>query len=114
MKLRVLSCWLVLVTLAVCQDDRSGGIRVPAGGWVPDGATAIKIAEASLIPVYGEEQIASERPLDATLKDDVWTVESMSPCANVKSDKRTVCYGGEAVVKLSKLDARVLFMTHYK
>ena len=39
----------------------------PAGGYVPDALTAVKIAEAVLVPVYGEQKIASERPFKAKL-----------------------------------------------
>jgi hypothetical protein len=34
----------------------------PKDGFVPDAKTAVKIAEAVLIPVYGENKIESERP----------------------------------------------------
>jgi hypothetical protein len=35
----------------------------PRDGFVPDSATAVKIAEAVLVPVYGREKIESEYPL---------------------------------------------------
>jgi hypothetical protein len=85
-----------------------------ARSYVPDATTAGKIAEAVLIPVYGEKQIASERPFRATLKDEVWTVEGRLHCSDGKGGTTTMCLGGTAVVKLSKLDGRILFMMHYK
>ena len=32
-------------------------------GYVPNAETAVKIAEAVLIPIYGEKQVVAERPL---------------------------------------------------
>jgi hypothetical protein len=48
---------------------------VPKEGFVPNEKTAIRIAEAVLGPIYGEDQIAKERPFAATLKGGVWTIE---------------------------------------
>src|SRR5450755_1066852 len=71
----------------------------PASGYVPDAATAVKVGVAVLIPVYGEQKIASERPLKATLDGDVWTVEGTLYCGDGKPG---MCPGGTATVKLSK------------
>src|SRR5215469_10540523 len=65
----------------------------PARGYVPDAATAVKIAEAVLIPVYGEEKIVSERPFKAKLDGDVWTVEGTLYCGDGKIGS---CLGGTA------------------
>jgi hypothetical protein len=109
MKLRALCCGLVLVTSAVSQNHSR------TKDFVPDATTAVRVAEAVLIPVYEEKQIATERPFHATLKDDVWTVEGTLRCPDGKGGSSTVmCVGGTARVKLSKVDARILFMTHYK
>jgi hypothetical protein len=86
----------------------------PTGGFVPDSQTAIKIAEAVLIPVYGEKQIRSEEPFTAELKRAVWIVGGTLRCPDGKGGVTTDCDGGVAVVKLSKADGRVLFMLHYK
>jgi hypothetical protein len=75
----------------------------PKAGFIPDAATAAKVAEAILIPIYGEQNIIGERPFKATLKGNTWTVAGTLPSHLV---------GGTAIVKLSKLDGRVLFVTH--
>ena len=75
----------------------------PKNGFVPDGATAIRIAEAVLKPIYGDQHIDSERPLQAHLRNGVWTVVGTLKSANV---------GGSAVLKLSQSDGRVLFVIH--
>jgi hypothetical protein len=81
---------------------------------VPDSKTAVKIAEAVLIPVYGEKQIDSERPLHAKLKDNVWTVSGTLRCPDGRGGTTTSCDGGTAEVKIAKDDGRILSMIHYK
>jgi hypothetical protein len=98
-----IACGLFLVPLAFGQ-----GVK-PERGFVPDSKTAIKIAEAVLVPVYGEKQIDSEKPLIAKLQHDVWTVQGTLNCPAGE-----VCHGGVAVVEISKTDGRILSMTHYK
>ena len=106
---------LVLVVAALGQSRQSNTPNGPANGYVPDATTATKIAEAVLGPVFGEKRILSERPFHATLKDNVWTVGGTLYCANGKVSSMTnACFGGTAVVKISKADGRILFMTHYE
>jgi hypothetical protein len=76
----------------------------PKNGFVPDEATAVKIGEAVAVAQYGEQRISRERPFRARLREDVWTVMGTLHPEGV--------FGGTAVVKLSKLDGRVLFLTH--
>lgn len=105
----ILCCTLAIVALAASQE-------APKPNYVPNSKTAIAIAEAVLIPVYGKKQIESERPFKATLKDNVWTVAGTLYCPDGKpqTDKLPSCFGGVAVVEISKLDARIISMTHYK
>jgi hypothetical protein len=111
MRILTLLCGcLILLTATIAQSYR------PKAGFVPDSATAIKIAEAVLIPVYSEEKIVAERPFSAELKGDVWTVTGTLRCTDeqgkpVPSD---YCHGGVATVRLSRIDGRVLFMIHGK
>jgi len=56
---------LILAAAALCQTATD---YKPKAGFVPDSKTAVTVAEAVLIPVYGKEQIESERPFTATLK----------------------------------------------
>ncbi len=108
----------------VLAERPIAGRARPKEGFVPDSTTAVVIAEAVLIPVYGREQIESERPLTAILKGDVWTVSGTLPCpdrktdgasgANPKSKTLRVCDGGVAVVEISKVDAHIISMTHGK
>jgi len=108
----MLSSVLLLTTVALCQSAVS---YKPPSGFVPDSKTAVAIAEAVLIPVYGKEHIESERPFGATLRQDVWTIAGTLYCPDGKGGVKTEdCAGGVAVVKISKNDGRVLYMLHGK
>ncbi len=66
----VLSIVLALAaSLSVAQSPGLGVPKsvVPKDGFVPTATVAVAIAEAVLIPVYGRQQIASERPFKAEL-----------------------------------------------
>lgn len=83
---------------------KQGGGFVPPNGFVPDKKTALKVAEAILVSVYGEKQIAEEQPLKIALVDnDVWLVWGTL-------DPRDL--GGTAVIKISKRTGKVLFLAH--
>ena len=60
------------------------GYYKPQQGFVPDEATAIKIGEAVLTTIYGQEQVDQEKPLDAHLGMDIWTVLGSTDCLDKK------------------------------
>ncbi len=81
----------------------------------PRGAdTAINVAEAVLVPVYGKEKIESERPFTAKLKGEVWTATGTLHCPDGEGGTTTSCVGGVAIVEIPKLDGRILSMVHGK
>jgi hypothetical protein len=80
---------------------------VPPDGFVPDAATAIRIAEAVWIPVYGADMIGKERPFNATLAGEVWTVTGSLPNGPGQ-------IGGVALAEISKQDARIIRVSHGK
>jgi hypothetical protein len=86
----------------------------PRTGYVPDEATAVKVAEAVLVPIYGEQHIISERPFTAVLYGDIWTVTGTLNCADGKGGTTRICVGGVAEIKLSATDARILSVHHGK
>jgi NTF2 fold immunity protein of polymorphic toxin system component len=105
--LSILCLSIVIVSFAMAQ-----GIQ-PKEGFVPNQETAIRIAEAVLIPIYGKDRLESERPFTAELKENKWTVYGTLRCSDGKSGSTTVgCRGGVATVEISKLDARVLSVSH--
>ena len=83
---------------------------VPPEGFVPDSATATRIAEAVWIPIYGEKHIRDERPYVARLNGDVWRVVGSFPPA----PPGQMWLGGRALVEISKRDGRILRVSHGK
>ncbi len=80
---------------------------MPKEGFVPDEETAIHIAIAVLVPVYGEATVHSEEPFVATLHKGIWTVSGTVP-------KITGYHGGVATVEIAKKDARIIRLIHGK
>jgi hypothetical protein len=78
---------------------------MPPEGYVPNAQTAVAIAEAVLVPVYGKEKIEQEKPLHAVLSHGVWTVTG-----TLAEGWR----GGVAEVKISQRNGRILQLTHYR
>lgn len=99
---------LVLICLWVlCASSVSGAPQTfkPKDGFIPDEKTAIRVAEAVLSPIYGEEKIISERPFTAKLKKGVWTVTGHLPEG---------WDGGVAEIKISKETGEIISVTHGK
>ncbi|HZS57020.1 MAG TPA: NTF2 fold immunity protein [Bryobacteraceae bacterium] len=112
---KCLICSILLVT--TLQAAGRGAAKaangyVPLNGFVPTAETAIAVAEAVLQPVYGKEQIESERPFKAVLNGNVWVVTGSVPCHNPPPGAE--CPGGAAEIRISKRTGQVLFMTHYE
>ncbi len=83
---------------------KQGRSYIPPNGFVPDTKTALRVAEAILIAVYGEEEIAKQRPFKIALVDnEVWLVWGTL-------DQRYL--GGTGVIKISKRTGKVLFLSH--
>jgi hypothetical protein len=78
---------------------------LPAGGVIPDAETAIRIAEAVWLPVYGAETIEKHKPIQAELKYGVvWIVSGSLQNAGteaalsafiLKADGRILALGEE-------------------
>lgn len=90
--------------IAVAATPSSGPTFTPRNGFVPDAATARRIAEAVWIPIYGEEHIAAEKPFKVSLNGDVWTVTG--------KDLPPGTAGGVAEADISKIDGRILRVIH--
>jgi hypothetical protein len=89
--------------IEISKKDCSVITRQPVEGYVVNEETAIKIAEAVWLPVYGYK-IYSEQPFKAQLANDVWTVKG-----TLKTS-----LGGVLYIEISKKDCRILEMYHGK
>ncbi len=97
-------CSSLLVPVLAQEKKHS---YVPKEGFVPDAATAMKIAEAVWTPIYGEKEIAEQKPFRATLKEDVWTVLG-------SFNHPPSWSGGVAVAEISKTTGQILRVSHGK
>jgi hypothetical protein len=94
---------LSLLSPVAAQDKPHS--YVPKEGFVPDAATAIRIAEAVWIPIYGEKDIAEQKPFRAILKNGVWTVLGTFNHPPSWS-------GGVALAEISKATGQILRISH--
>jgi hypothetical protein len=74
-------------------------------GYVPDAATAIRIAVTVWEPLYGKAHIARERPFHAILTSGVWHVTGSLP---------RLTLGGVAEADIRRSDGKVLRIMHGK
>ena len=75
----------------------------PQQGYIPDEKTAISIAVAVWIPIYGKEQIEKEKPYTAVLKNGVWYIAGSLPEGWL---------GGVAEAEIAKDDGRIIRISH--
>ncbi len=102
---------LLVPRLAGSQVSHSAS-AAPLHGFVPDSATAVRVAVAVWIPLYGEQAVMDRQPFVAKLEDSVWTVTGtplpqLSPTIVLNG----VAVAGGAVVPIAKIaqsNARVL------
>ncbi|SEO31600.1 NTF2 fold immunity protein [Mucilaginibacter gossypiicola] len=92
---------LILINCSLKYRVKRQEARIPK---VPDEKTAIKIAEAVWLPIYGES-IYQERPFTATLNNGVWYVYGCKPDSAL---------GGVAEIKIRKSDCKILWFQHLK
>lgn len=94
---------LIIVTILSCSSMKKENFQTM--DYVPNQETAIKIAEAIWLPLYGES-IYEKKPYKATLIDNnIWRVEG-----TLDSEK----IGGVPIIEIQKKDCKVLKVTHTK
>jgi hypothetical protein len=74
----------------------------PETGYVPDAKTAVAIAEAVWLPIYGES-VLDLRPWTARLVDEVWLVEGT---------RAPLSPGGVPLARISKRTGEILRISH--
>ena len=99
-----------ILTTLICSTSFAQP-QQKADGYVPDEKTAVRVAEAVLSPIYGEDQIIHERPFHASLQDGVWTVTGTF---EQPSNPRLVRVGGVAQIRIDMRTCAILSFTHGK
>ena len=77
----------------------------PKEGYLPDKETAIKIAVAVWIPIYGKKEIKNQKPYNAVLENGIWFVSGSLP----KGWK-----GGVAEAEIIKENGKIIRISHGK
>jgi hypothetical protein len=99
-----------LVIIACANKEEKNQLNKPVkeyrsnpdiDGYVPNNETAIRIAEAIWLPIYGNE-IYEYKPFKATLNGDVWEVTGT---LHTK-------LGGTPFAAIQKRDAKIINVTH--
>lgn len=112
MKFKKLTIAVTILTLAIVSTF--GTIRFaeaarhnykPAEGYVPNEETAIAIAVAVWVPIYGKERIEEKKPYKAILKDGIWYVRGSIPQG---------WKGGVPEAEITKDNGRILRVSHGK
>ncbi|MDP4197065.1 MAG: NTF2 fold immunity protein [Bacteroidota bacterium] len=99
----MISILLLLFKLSIASTQSDN--YIPPNGLVPDKETAIKIAEAIWLPIYGNE-IYNYKPFVAELSSDkrIWKVSG-----TVHTIK-----GGEPYAEFRKKDCKIIKVIHYE
>lgn len=103
MKYRSIIFAALIVSSVFADGLMPKGSYVPPDGFVPDAETAISVARAVWIPIYGAKQIDGQKPYEATLTGEVWTVTGSLPKGYS---------GGVAGAEISKKDGRIIRVSH--
>lgn len=103
-KPRILCFGVTLILLICICALGAARPKLPQQGVVPDERTAVKIAEAVFLPIFGVDEVEKWRPYHAQFdKNGVWTVYGTLP-RNWR--------GGTPSLTIRKQDARVLEVWH--
>ncbi|WP_082320193.1 YbbC/YhhH family protein [Ralstonia solanacearum] len=104
---------LLSATLVSAQEKLSeneivqmnGSSHIPEKGVIPDEQTAKKVAEAILVPIYGQESIERQKPFRVVLLGNIWIVTGYLPPDQL---------GGVFRIEIAKQDGHVIQVMHGK
>jgi hypothetical protein len=99
---------LLLVPCLAGAQQSAPQAKVPVRGFVPDSATAVRIAVGVWIPLYGEKEINAQQPFVATLKGSVWTVTATPHATTYLLLGGRAIEGGTPLARIAQSDARIL------
>jgi hypothetical protein len=116
MKHYLLVAWLALGMVVAAQDPSdhrafeyvrrtmvlSHSYQAPKG-YVPDADTAVAIAYAVTVPIYGRSEVDGEKPLRAELKDGQWLVLGTFHGRGA---------GGTLDVLIDQMTGKILYLSH--
>lgn len=91
---------IVMTTIMINLNDNQ------AENYVPDEKTAVKVAEAIWVPIYGD-RVLDKKPFKATLSEDgkIWIVKGTVPKGML---------GGYPIIEIRKSDCKIIKVSHSK
>jgi len=101
--MKLLTLCLVLLNLSFPMETNA---QYNPPDYVPDQKTALTIAEAVMVPIYGE-RVLKQRPFKVTLVDGRWIIKGTLHCP-----KDRYCNGGTVHLEINKKTAEVLKAKH--
>lgn len=96
--------FLTMFVSSIVLAENRNHTFMPEHGYVPDAKTAIRIAEAIWLPIYGE-RIYTKKPFVAKLQGDVWLIQGSLPVQMI---------GGVPAAEISKKTGEILRVSHGK
>ena len=111
LKTLALLLFSLFITVANAGNENGNNLKprmdtyVPENGYVPDEITAVLVAEAILVPIYGKAEIERQKPFVTSLSGNVWTITGSIP-------KNLL--GGVFLIQINKQDGTVIRLTHGK
>jgi|HubBroStandDraft_6_1064221.scaffolds.fasta_scaffold1837237_2 hypothetical protein len=103
--------YLLLLFVLSFVTPLIGQSEVPKNGYVPDEATAVRIAEAVFTPIYGAKRVHSEGPFRARLEGDHWVVQGTLP--KPKNSNYSIA-GGTMMAEINRMTGRIQAVYHMK
>ena len=100
--------FFLILALSIGAAVASAGSALPEKGVLTSEESAIKVAEAILVNIYGEK-VLEQRPFKAKLDGDVWKITGTFHCPQAIG-----CKGGVARIEIKKKDGKVKSVIHDK
>lgn len=104
--IKILFSVILLLQIASCKSIDNNNDIYPPNGLVPDEETAIKIAEAIWVPLYGES-VYNQRPYEVKLENDIWIVEG-----TYGESLEKMVLGGVAYTEIQRKDGKIRKVWH--
>jgi len=93
---------IIIIVFMSCSSMKNNNYQEV--DYVPNKETAVRIAEAIWLPIYGDK-ILMNKPYIATLEKGIWIVEGTLPQGTK---------GGVPYIEIQKSNCKILKVTHGK
>ncbi len=98
-----------VIIIALCSNKMNKNEQqgyIPKDGFVPNAETAIKIAEAVWLPIYGDNIYDKKQFVAKLIDSTIWIV------SGTLQEERSL--GGIPYIKIQKKDGKILIVEHSK